>query len=57
MRAPALSSGWFWLPHLGDWMHDGHPSAQPHASMVSRVAVSHARAARLLDALLGPASA
>ena len=24
-RAPALSSGWFWLPHLGDWTHDGQP--------------------------------
>ena len=41
-----MSSGWFWLPHFGDWMHDGQPSTQPQAPMASRVAVSHSRAAR-----------
>ena len=44
--APALSRGLFWLPHLGDWMHDGQPSSQAHDAMPSRVAVSHSRAAR-----------
>ena len=42
---PALSSGLFWLPHLGDWMHDGQPSMHSQAAIASRVAVSHARAA------------
>ena len=49
--APALSSGLFWLPHLGDWMHDGQPSVHTQAAMASRVAVSHARAPR--EAALG----
>src|SRR5262245_54314551 len=44
--APDLSSGWFWLPHFGDWMHDGQPSRQPHSRIVSRVAVSQSRATR-----------
>ena len=26
--APSLSSGWFWLPHLGDCTHEGQPSSQ-----------------------------
>ena len=43
--APTLSSGWFWLPHLGDWMHDGQPSVHSQARMVSRVALSHGPAA------------
>ena len=34
--APALSSGLFWLPHLGDWTHDGQPSA--HSQARDRVA-------------------
>ena len=33
---PALSSGLFWLPHLGDWMHDGQPSV--HSQARDRVA-------------------
>ena len=45
-RAPPLSSGWFWLPHFGDWTHDGHPSAQVQSAMVSRVARSQSAAAR-----------
>src|SRR4029079_9464403 len=43
--APALSSGLFWLPHLGDCTHEGQPSKHSHAAMVSRVAVSQSRAA------------
>jgi hypothetical protein len=42
-----LSSGLFWLPHLGDWMHEGQPSLHWQALIVSRVAVSHSRAARM----------
>ena len=44
--APALSSGLFWLPHLGDCTHDGQPSSHSQASIVSSVADSQARAAR-----------
>jgi hypothetical protein len=44
-RAPALSSGSFQLPHLGDCTHDGHPSSQPHASSTSNVARSWSSAA------------
>ena len=43
--APALSSGWFPLPHFGDCTHDGHPDSHEHDAMVSRVAASHSRAA------------
>ena len=43
--APGLSRGLFWLPHLGDCTHDGHPSGHPQSRMVSRVAVSQSRAA------------
>ena len=42
--APALSNGKFWLPHFGDCTHEGHPSRQPQARMVSRVAVNQSRA-------------
>lgn len=44
--APALSSGEFPFPHLGDCTQAGHPSAQPHETMASRVARTHSRAAR-----------
>jgi len=44
--APALLSGLFWLPHLGDWMHEGQPSRHSQEAMVSRVARSQAAAAR-----------
>ena len=44
--APTLSRGWFWLPHLGDWMHEGQPSAHSQDRIASRVAVSHSSAAR-----------
>ncbi len=33
--APALSSGLFWLPHFGDWMHDGHPLAHSLLAIAS----------------------
>ena len=35
---PALSRGLFWLPHFGDWTHEGQPSAQVHEAIASRVA-------------------
>src|SRR4051794_22748502 len=44
-RAPPLSSGLFWFPHLGDCTHEGQPSKHSQAAMVSRVAVSQWRAA------------
>ena len=37
-RAAALSRCSLPLPHLGDWMHDGHPSWHGHTSMLSWVA-------------------
>ena len=42
--APALSSGSLPLPHFGDWMHDGHPVAQTHWSISSRVTRSQVSA-------------
>ena len=42
--APALSSGSLPVPHLGDWMHEGHPWLHPQPRIASRVAASHARA-------------
>jgi secretion/DNA translocation related TadE-like protein len=39
--APALSSGSLPLPHLGDWMHDGHPEAHAQFAIRSRVIASH----------------
>lgn len=44
--APCLSSGLFWLPHLGDWTHDGQPSAHSQAAMAARVARSQVSAVR-----------
>src|SRR3984885_16190725 len=38
--APSLDSGSFPLPHLGDWVQEGHPAAHP------RDAISWAVAAR-----------
>ena len=42
--APALSSGLFWLPHFGDWMHDGQPLTHSQLAIASRVADSQATA-------------
>ena len=53
--APALSSGWFWLPHLGDCTHDGQPSAHAQAAIASRVARSQSRGRA--EAALGEAGA
>lgn len=44
--APALSSGLFWLPHLGDCTHAGHPCRHGQLAMVSRVARNQAAAVR-----------
>ena len=44
VTAPDLSSGWFWLPHLGDWTQEGQPLSQGHSRMRSRVARSHSSA-------------
>jgi len=35
--AASLSSGRFPEPHLGDWMHEGHPSSHGHPSRSSSV--------------------
>lgn len=37
-KADCLSRGVLLSPHLGDWMHDGHPSSQAHSAIVWRVA-------------------
>ena len=37
--APDLSSGSFQLPHLGDWMHEGHPVLQPQPVRTAKVAL------------------
>jgi len=44
LTAPALSSGWFPLPHFGDCTQEGQPASQRQEAIVSRVAVSHALA-------------
>ncbi|MBC3842945.1 hypothetical protein GXW82_30520 [Streptacidiphilus sp. 4-A2] len=41
---PALSSGSFPLPHLGDWIHDGQPRSHSQAVIAARVALSQGRA-------------
>ena len=42
--APALSSGSFPLPHLGDWIQEGQPRSHSQAVIAASVAPSQSRA-------------